>query len=188
MYGKMQESGLTEIIPFICISAILGQLLFSHLVVSNSATPWAGSTPGYPVLYLSLLKLRSIELVMPSNHLILCHLLPLLPSVFPRSGSFPMSWLFASGGQSIGASASVLPMNIQGWFFLQHWGNLISFRFDLKVGSACSPSDSQESSPTPQFKSHFTPTKMLIIKLKMDNSKCWTMWNNWNSHSLLEGL
>ena len=37
---------------------------------------------------------------------------------FPASGSFPMSWLFASGGQSIGASASVsvLPMNIQGWF------------------------------------------------------------------------
>ena len=35
---------------------------------------------------------------------------------FPASGSFPMSWLFASGGQSIGASASVLLMNIQGWF------------------------------------------------------------------------
>ena len=35
---------------------------------------------------------------------------------FPASGSFPMSRLFASGGQSIGASASVLPMNIQGWF------------------------------------------------------------------------
>ena len=34
----------------------------------------------------------------------------------PASGSFPMSWLFASGGQNIGASASVLPMNIQGWF------------------------------------------------------------------------
>ena len=35
---------------------------------------------------------------------------------FPASGSFPMSWLFASDGQNIGASASVLPMNIQGWF------------------------------------------------------------------------
>ena len=34
---------------------------------------------------------------------------------FPASGSFPMSWLFTSGGQSIGTSASVLPMNIQGW-------------------------------------------------------------------------
>ena len=35
---------------------------------------------------------------------------------FPVSGSFPMSWFFASGGQSIGASALVLPKNIQGWF------------------------------------------------------------------------
>ena len=47
---------------------------------------------------------------------------------FPVSGSFPMCWLFASGGQSIGASAlaSVLPMNIQGWFPLGLIG-LISF-------------------------------------------------------------
>ena len=38
------------------------------------------------------------------------------PQFFPASGSFPMSWLFTSGSQSIGASASVLPMNIQGWY------------------------------------------------------------------------
>ena len=44
---------------------------------------------------------------------------------FPASGSFPMSQLFASGGQSIGASTSVLPMNIQGWFPLG-WTGLIS--------------------------------------------------------------
>ena len=65
----------------------------------------------------SLLKFMSIESVMPSNHLILCRPLLLLPSIFrPASGSFPMSQLFASGSQSIGASssASVLPMNIQG--------------------------------------------------------------------------
>ena len=35
---------------------------------------------------------------------------------FPASGTFPMSWLFSSGDQSVGASASVLPMNIQDWF------------------------------------------------------------------------
>ena len=35
---------------------------------------------------------------------------------FPASGSFPMSWLFTTGGQNIGASASVFPVNIQGWF------------------------------------------------------------------------
>ena len=59
----------------------------------------------------------SIELMMPSNYFILC-LPPSFPQSFPESGSFPMSQLFASGGQSTGASASalVLPMNIQGWF------------------------------------------------------------------------
>ena len=66
----------------------------------------------------SLPKLMSIELVMPSNHLILCCPLLLLPSIFPASESFQMSQLFASGGQNIGisASTSVLPVNIQDWF------------------------------------------------------------------------
>ena len=65
-----------------------------------------------------LLKFMSVELVMLFNHLILCHPFLLLPSILPASGSFWMSWLFASGGQNIGASASasVLLMNIQGWF------------------------------------------------------------------------
>ena len=64
----------------------------------------------------SLLSLMSTESVMPSNHLIL--FCPLLLLSFPASGSFPVSWLFASGGHIIGASvsASVLPMNIQDWF------------------------------------------------------------------------
>ena len=60
---------------------------------------------------------------------------------FPAAGSFPMSQLHTSGGQSIGASASVHPTNIPGWFPLR------------LVGSPCSPRDSQESSPTLQFKS-----------------------------------
>ena len=51
-------------------------------------------------------KLMSIESVMPSKHLILCCPPLLLPQSFPASGSFPMSQLFASGGQSIGVSAS----------------------------------------------------------------------------------
>ena len=66
------------------------------------------------------------------------------PQFFPASGSFPMSQLFTSGGQSIGASASesVLPVNIQGWFPLG-WTGLRS----------CCPRNSQESSPAPPFKS-----------------------------------
>ena len=65
----------------------------------------------------SLLKLMSIESVMPSNHHILCRPLLLLPSIFPESGSFQMSQLFTSGGQSIGASAStsILARNTQDW-------------------------------------------------------------------------
>ena len=68
----------------------------------------------------SSLKLMSSELMMPSDHLIFCHPLLLLPSIFP-SISFPVSHLFTSSGQSIGVSASalVLPMNIQGWFPLE---------------------------------------------------------------------
>ena len=60
-----------------------------------------------------LLKLMSTESVMTSNHLIFCLPLILLPSIFPS-----LSRLFTSGGQSIAASASAsnLPMNIQGWF------------------------------------------------------------------------
>ena len=66
------------------------------------------------------------------------------PQSLPASGSFPMSQLFAWSGQSIGvsASASVLPMNTQDWS-PSGW----------TVESPCSPRDSQESSPTPQFKS-----------------------------------
>ena len=65
-------------------------------------------------------KFMSIESVMPSKHLILCCLILLLPSTFPASGSFPMSRLFASGSQSVGASASssFLPMSIQDWLLL----------------------------------------------------------------------
>ena len=67
----------------------------------------------------------------------------LLPSVFPASGSCPVNQLCTPGGSSIGASASVtvLLMNIQGWFLLGLTGWISS-----------SPRDSQESSPTPQFK------------------------------------
>ena len=62
-------------------------------------------------------KPMSIESVMPSKHLILCRPLSSCPQSFPASGSFPVSQLFTSDGQSIGVSAlaSVLPMNIQDW-------------------------------------------------------------------------
>ena len=63
----------------------------------------------------SLLKLMSIESVIPSNHLIFCRPLLLLPSIFPSIRVFSKVSIFVSGGQSIrvSAAASVLPMNIQ---------------------------------------------------------------------------
>ena len=87
------------------------------------------STPGF-LVHHQLPEHAQIQTVMPSNYLILCRPLPLLPSIFPALGSFLMSQFFASGGQSIGASASasVLPMNIQDWFPLLLTG-LISLQF-----------------------------------------------------------
>ena len=94
--------------------------LLSH--IRFFAAPWTAAHHVFLFITNSrrLLKLRSIQSVMPSNHLILCHPLLLLAQSFPASGSFPMSWLFASAGQGIGASAlaPVLPVNIQGWFSL----------------------------------------------------------------------
>ena len=73
---------------------------------------------------------------MLSVHLILHHTLLHLPSISPGSGSFPMSGLFPSGGQSIGvsasASASFLPMNIQVDFFRIDWSDLLAVQGPLK--------------------------------------------------------
>ena len=69
--------------------------------MSNSATPGTAARQASLSIINSqcLSKLMSIELVMPSNHLILCCLLLLPPSIFPSIRVFPMSQLFASGGQ-----------------------------------------------------------------------------------------
>ena len=91
--------------------------LLSH--VQLFLTPWIAAHQASLSITnsWSSLKPMSIEWVMPSNHLILCRPLLLLPSIFPSIRSFQMSQFFASGGESIGvsASASVLPKNIQDW-------------------------------------------------------------------------
>ena len=63
--------------------------------------------------------------MMLSNHFIFCCPFLFCLQSFPSSRSFQMSWLFVSHGQHIAASASILPMNIQGWFPLG-WTGLIS--------------------------------------------------------------
>ena len=83
-------------------------------------TPWTTALQASRAFMVSwsLLKLMFTESVMPSNHLILCCPFSSCLWSFPASGSFLMSWLLALGDQSIGASASVLLINIQGWFLL----------------------------------------------------------------------
>ena len=119
---------------------------FSHSVVSDSLQPH-----GLQHTYLfitnsqSLHKLMSIELVMPTNHLILCRPLLLPPSIFPSIRAFsnesilcircPKYWSF---------SFSLSPSN--------EYSGLISFRLDW-LYLPCSPRDSQEISQTSQFKS-----------------------------------
>ena len=85
-------------------------------------TPWTAAHQSSLsfIISWSLLKLMSIESVMLSNHLILFCPRLLMPQSFPASGSFPMSWLFTSGGQSIGASVSAS----------SECSGLISFRID----------------------------------------------------------
>ena len=92
------------------------------------ATPWTAAHQASLSITnsWSSLRLMSVEWAIPTNHLIpfSSHL-----QSFPASGSFPMSQFFASGGQSIGVSAStsVLPMNIQDWYPLG-WTGWISLQ------------------------------------------------------------
>ena len=93
------------------------------------ATPWTAACQASLSITnsQSLPKLMSIKLVMPSNHLILCRPLLLLPSIFPSIRVFSSESVLHISGQSIGvpASASVLPMNIHDWFPLG-WTGWIS--------------------------------------------------------------
>ena len=115
------------------------------LVVSDSVTPWTVACQAFLSITSSwsLLKLMSIESVMPSNHLILCHPLLLPPSIFPSIRVFskksvlhirwPKYWSF---------SFSISPSN--------EYSGLISFRMDWL--DLLAVQGIQESSPTPQFK------------------------------------
>ena len=110
-------------------------------------TPWTAACPGFPVHH------QLPEFPQTHVHRVGDAIQPSHPLLFPsppafslsqHQGSFPVSQFFKSGGQNIGvsASASVLPINIQSWFPLGLTGWI----------SLC-PRDSQEPSPTPQFKS-----------------------------------
>ena len=118
------------------------------------------SVPGLPVppISWSLPNFMSIESVMPSNRLILCQPFSFCFPSFPASESLAVSCLFASGGQSVGASASspsalVLPMNIQNLFPLALTGliSLLSKRLS-------------RTSAAPQFKSIISLVLSLLYR------------------------
>ena len=121
--------------------------LHSYCLVAQShqlfTTPWTAACQASLSITNShsFLRLMSIESVMPSNHLIPCHPLLLLLSIFPSIRVFSSKSALRIKWQ---ASASVLPMNIQGWFPL---GLTV-----LAVWSPCCPRDCQESSQAPQLK------------------------------------
>ena len=106
------------------------------------AIPWTAAFQAFLSITnsQSLLKCMSFKSVMPSNNLISSSVVPFSCfQPFPALGYFLMSQLFTSGGQRIGASASasILPMNIQGlWpFELTGWISLLSKRFSRVFSS-----------------------------------------------------
>ena len=121
------------------------QLLFCCTVMSDSLQPHGLQHASLPCLSLSPRVCSNSGPLSQWHHPTISSSVTLsssCPQSFPASGSFPMSHLFASSGQCIGALASVLSVNIQGWFPLG-LTDLISL---LSMGP-------QESSLAPQFKS-----------------------------------
>ena len=100
------------------------------------ATPWTAQHQASLSITntQSLLKLMSINSVMPSNHLILCHPLPLLPSIFPSMRIFSNESTLHMRWPKFGVSAStsVFPMNTQDWSFRMDWLDLLAVQGTLK--------------------------------------------------------
>ena len=144
------------------------------------------STPGFLVPYChpefaqtTLLSPRicsntSTELMMPSNDLFFYHPLLLLPSIFPSIRVFSMSWLFASGGQTVWASASAtfLPKNIQGWFPLGLAG-LISL---LSKGFSSLLQHHRSKASILQGLVSSQNTYIAILTLQDDSISRWGLW------------
>ena len=123
--ATQQQLSYTYMIFFLWHGGVVQSL--SH--VQLLATPWTAicqASLSFTISW-SLLKLMSIESVMSSNHFILSRPLLFLPSIFPSIRVFSNELILCSRCQSIGTSASVLPMNIQDWFPLELTG-LISLQ------------------------------------------------------------
>ena len=152
----------------------ISMLLFSHSVVSDSLLPLEQqhtrlqASLSFTISW-SLLKLMSIESVMPSNHLILCCPLVLLPSifssitVFSNESALHIRWYWSF-------SFSISPSN--------DYLGLISFRIDWFHLLAVQDY-SQESSPAPQFKSISSSVLSLLYRPTLTS-----IHDHWKNHSL----
>ena len=157
-------------ILFLLIFLFPSSLLFSHQVVSNSLWLHGLQQPVFPCPSQSpKVCSNSCPLSQWCQPTISSSVVPFsfCPQSFPASGSFPVSWLFTSGGQSTGASASVLPMNNQGLFPLG-LTDLISL---MSKGLL-------ESFSGPQFKSIHSLALSLPYGLTLT-----TVPDYWKSHS-----
>ena len=146
--SQISQFILPPLQPTLCVhaSVLYSSVHFSHSVVSNSLPPHEMQHAKPPCSSpTSGVHTNPCPLSQWWNPTISSFVVPCssCPQSFPASGSFQMSQLFTSGSQSTGVSSStsVLPMNTQDWSPLG-W-----------TGWICSPRDSQDSSPTPQFKS-----------------------------------
>ena len=144
-----------------------------HFVVQSlghvqlSVTPWTAACQVFLSFTISwsLLKFMSIELVMPPNQLILCHLILLLPSIFPSIRFFSNKMALQSTEAS--SSASFLSMNIQGWFPLGLTGLI----------SLLSKGFSRVFSSTPVQKHQFFSAQPSLCQLS------YLYMNYWKNHS-----
>ena len=138
----------------------------------HAKPPCPSPTPGvYPNTFRSLPKHMSIELVMPSNHLILFRPLLLLPSifsgirVFSNESTLRIRWLkYQSFSFNISPSNKLLRTDLI---------------YDGLVGYPCSLRDSQESSPTPQFK-NINSLALSFLYIQVFT----TIHDYWKNHSL----
>ena len=163
--------------------------LLSH--VWPLKTPWTAARQASLSFTVSqsLLKLKSIESVMPSNHLILCLPFSSCLQSFPASGAFLMGLLFSSGCLSTGvsASASVLPINIQGQFPLGLTGLISLQSKELSIVFSRTVWKYQFFGPQPSLRSNAQNTLRMPLRFRMPGFKsCTTQLHGWPTRLSLQ--
>ena len=150
----------------------------SFLVVSQSlsrvwffATRWTAARQASLSITNSWSLLKLIESVTPSNHLIFCCPLLLLPSIFPSIKIFSNEPVLHIRWPKYCSFSISPPREYSEWIFLE----------DGLVGSPCSPRDSQESSPIPQFKSIHSSALSFLYRPTLTS-----IHNYWKNHSFCQ--